>query len=104
MAGRLTGSVAIVTAAAQGIGEFIAKGFAREGAAVALVDINQGEADRVAAEIGKAGGKAIVLITDATKSDAVNAMVKLVHDRLGPPDILVNAAGGFHRLAPIDLR
>ncbi|MGZ8230692.1 MAG: SDR family NAD(P)-dependent oxidoreductase [Burkholderiales bacterium] len=102
MAGRLAGSVAIVTAAAQGIGEFIAKGFAREGASVALVDINKSEADRVAGEIAKAGGKAIVLITDATKSDAVNAMVKTVNEQLGPVDILVNAAGGFHRLAPIE--
>ena len=102
MAGRLAGSVAIVTAAAQGIGEFISKGFAREGASVAIVDINQSKADEVAGEIEKAGGKAIVLITDATKSDAVNAMVKMVHDRLGPPDILVNAAGGFHRFSPIE--
>ena len=46
--GRLAGSVAIVTAAAQGLGEAIGKCFAREGATVALVDINREELDRVA--------------------------------------------------------
>ncbi len=49
--GRLAGAVAIVTAAGQGLGESISKTFAREGASVALVDINLAEATRVCAEI-----------------------------------------------------
>lgn len=99
--GRLAGSIAIVTAAGQGIGEAIAKTFAGEGASVALVDINLAEAERVGAEIEAAGGAALVLKADVTRSAEVAAMVKAVLDRFGTVDILVNAAGGFHRFAPI---
>ena len=99
--GRLTGSVAIVTAAGQGIGEAIAKTFAREGAAVAAVDINRAEAERVAREIAVAGGDTMALETDVTQTEGVKAMVEAVLERWRTIDILVNAAGGFHRLAPI---
>lgn len=99
--GRLAGSIAIVTAAGQGIGEAIAKTFAGEGASVAVVDINLAEAERIGAEIEAAGGAALVLKADVTRSAEVAAMVKSVLDRFGTVDILVNAAGGFHRLAPI---
>ena len=100
-AGRLAGSVAIVTAGGQGIGETISKTFAREGASVAIVDINRAEAERVSKEIEGKGGKTLVLITDVTKTQAVEDMVKAVVERFGTVDILVNAAGGFHQLAPI---
>jgi 3-oxoacyl-[acyl-carrier protein] reductase len=99
--GRLSGSTAIVTAAGQGLGEAIAKTFAREGAHVAVVDINLPEAQRVGAEIEAAGGSALVLQADVTQSKEVTAMVKAVVDRWGTVDILLNGAGGFHRLAPI---
>ncbi len=99
--GRLSGSVAIVTAAGQGIGETIAKTFAREGASVALVDVNRGEVARVAKEIAGAGGTTLVLDTDVTRTEAVTQMVQAVVDKFGTVDILVNAAGGFHQLAPI---
>jgi 3-oxoacyl-[acyl-carrier protein] reductase len=99
--GKLSGSTAIVTAAGQGLGEAIAKTFAREGARVAVVDINLPEAQRVGAEIEAAGGSAFVIQADVTRSQEVAAMVKAVVDRWGTVDILVNGAGGFHRLAPI---
>ena len=99
--GKLSGATAIVTAAGQGLGEAIAKTFAREGARVAVVDINLPEAQRVGAEIEAAGGSALVLQVDVTQSKEVTAMVKAVVDRWGTVDILVNGAGGFHRLAPI---
>jgi 3-oxoacyl-[acyl-carrier protein] reductase len=99
--GKLSGKVAIVTAAGQGLGEAIAKIFAREGAAVAVTDINLEEAQRVGAEIGAAGGSALVLQADVTRSEAVKDMVKAVLDRWGTVDILVNAAGGFHKFLPI---
>lgn len=99
--GRLAGSVAIVTAGGQGIGETISKTFAREGASIAVVDINRQEAERVAREIETAGGRTLVFDSDVTKTEAVTAMVKAVVERWGTVDILVNAAGGFHRLAPI---
>jgi 3-oxoacyl-[acyl-carrier protein] reductase len=100
-AGRLSGSTAIVTAAGQGLGETIAKTLAREGASVAIVDINLPEVTRVGAEIEAAGGSALVLQADVTRSQEVDGMVKAVLDRWGTVDILVNAAGGFHRFAPI---
>jgi NAD(P)-dependent dehydrogenase (short-subunit alcohol dehydrogenase family) len=96
--GRLADHVAIVTAGGQGIGEAIAKTFAREGARVAVVDLNKGEAERVASEIGAA---AIAIEADVTRTPIVEAMVKTVLDKWGTIDVLVNAAGGFHRLAPI---
>jgi len=99
--GRLSGAVAIVTAGGQGIGEAIARSFAREGASVAVVDINRAEAERVAREIEAAKGKALALDTDVTRTDAVTDMVKKVIERWGTIDILVNAAGGFHRLSQI---
>ena len=100
-AGRLSGAVAIVTAAGQGIGEAIARTFAHEGASIAAVDINRTEVERVAKEIGAANADAIALECDVTRTDAVGAMVKRVLERWGTVDILVNAAGGFHRFAPI---
>ena len=100
-AGRLAGHVAIVTAGGQGIGEAIAKTFAREGARVAVVDLNGVEAGRVAHEINAAKGEAVALETDVTVTEAVGKMVKSVLERWGTIDVLVNAAGGFHRLAPI---
>lgn len=100
-AGRLSGMTAIVTAAGQGLGEAIAKTFAREGASVAVVDINLPEAKRVGAEIEAAGGSALVLQADVTRSQEVAGMVKAVLDRWGAVDVLVNAAGGFHQFASI---
>jgi NAD(P)-dependent dehydrogenase (short-subunit alcohol dehydrogenase family) len=99
--GRLAGSTAIVTAAGQGLGEAISKIFASEGASVALVDINAAEATRVAGEIEAAGGTAMVLPTDVTNAAAVDKMVGAVVARWGTVDILVNAAGGFTKFAPI---
>jgi 3-oxoacyl-[acyl-carrier protein] reductase len=99
--GRLSGSVAIVTAGGQGIGETISKTYAREGASVAVVDLDRAEAERVAKEIESAGGRALALTVDVTRTQAVNDMVKTVVERFGTVDILVNAAGGFHQLAQI---
>jgi len=93
--------VAIVTAAGQGLGEAISKMLAAAGASIALVDINQAEVERVCAEIEAAGGNAAAMHTDVTKSDEVNKMVDAVVQRWGTVDILVNAAGGFTKFAPI---
>jgi len=98
---RLKGAVAIVTAAGQGLGEAIAKMFAAEGAAVAVVDINLAEARRVGAEIEAEGGKPLVIQADVTRAQEVRGMVGKVLDCWHTVDILVNAAGGFHRFAPI---
>src|SRR5688572_12113247 len=72
MAGRLEGSVAIVTAGGQGIGDTISQLFAREGASVAVVDMNKTEAERVAGVITAAGGKAFAYIADVSRTETVN--------------------------------
>lgn len=99
--GRLSGSTAIVTGASAGIGEAIAKTFAREGASVAVASRNLPEAKRVGAEIEAAGGSALVLQADVTRSREVDGMLKAVLDRWGTVDILVNGVGGWQRLAPV---
>jgi NAD(P)-dependent dehydrogenase (short-subunit alcohol dehydrogenase family) len=101
MAGRLAGAKAIVTGSAQGIGEAIARVFAREGASVVIADLNLQGGEQIAAEIQKQGGTAWAIQVDVTRSPEVNAMVQKVLDRWGAIDILVNCAGGFHRFAPI---
>jgi 3-oxoacyl-[acyl-carrier protein] reductase len=97
----LAGSAAIVTAAGQGLGEAIAKIFAAAGARVAAVDLDQNQAQRVATEIAAAGGAASALTADVSQSAAVENMVQAVVRQFGTVDILVNAAGGFHKFAPI---
>ncbi|HEX6003913.1 MAG TPA: SDR family NAD(P)-dependent oxidoreductase [Burkholderiales bacterium] len=99
--GRLAGAVAIITAAGQGIGESIAKIFAREGAALGLVDIDANAVKALERDLAAAGARAFALCTDVTRSSAVQAMVREVIERYSTIDILVNAAGGFHQLAPI---
>lgn len=99
--GRLAGKTAVVTAAGQGLGEAISKIFAREGATVAVADINQAEAERVTKEITANGGSAFAEVFDATQSADVDRMFADVVERCGKVDILLNGAGGFDRFSPI---
>jgi 3-oxoacyl-[acyl-carrier protein] reductase len=99
--GRLSGAVAVVTGASAGIGEAIAKTFAREGARVAIVARTPGETHRVAAEIEAAGGVALAVPAGVTQAADVNAMVEAVLKRWAGIDILVNGVGGWVKLAPV---
>jgi 3-oxoacyl-[acyl-carrier protein] reductase len=101
MSGKLSGKTAVVTAAAQGIGEAVVKTLAREGANVVVSDINDAEAERVRGEIAAAGGTAVVIHADVTKSAEVAALFKGTVERFGTVDILVNVAGGFSRYVAI---
>ena len=91
--------VAIVTGAGSGIGRGIALALAREGARVALADVNEVSAKGVAQEIQKEGGSADAHKTDVTVKAQVNQMVDLVARRWGGVHILVNNAG-WDRPAP----
>lgn len=99
--GRLQNRVAIVTGGAHGIGKAIALAFAREGAAVAIADLNLEQAQAVAENARSAGGDAVSLATDVLSSDAVAGLVDAVLAKWGTIDVLVNAAGGFQKFAPI---
>ena len=90
---ELDGQVAIVTGAGRGIGRAIALRLAREGAAVALADLDEALAERVAAEVVAAGGQALAIRVDVTRRDEVDAMVERTVGRFGRLDILVNNAG-----------
>ena len=89
MAGRFEGKTVIVTGAAQGIGKAIAQKFAREGATVAVADVNQQGAEAVAQEIG---GGAFASRTDVSDEAAVAELHRTVEARAGGVDVLVNNA------------
>ena len=90
--GRFDGRVAVVTGAARGIGAGTARRFAEEGAAVAVLDIDEGQASATAAELaGEA--KAIGIGCDVTDAASVEAATARVLEELGGWHVLVNNAG-----------
>jgi len=97
----LDGKVALITGAASGIGKAIAELYAKNGAAVAIADINQQAADAAAADINAAGGKAIGIAMDVTDEAAVNAGTDKVVAAFGHLDILISNAG-VQIINPID--
>ncbi|WP_024511083.1 SDR family NAD(P)-dependent oxidoreductase [Bradyrhizobium sp. ARR65] len=89
----LENHLAVVTGAASGIGRAIATGFAREGARVVLLDINEQGAAKAAREIREAGGKADSFGLDVTRREDCVAVAKTIADRIGQVSVLVNNAG-----------
>jgi len=92
MAG-VTGRVALVTGASQGIGRACALALAEGGALVALAARNQEKLDAVAQEIESKGGQAATFRMDVSQEDEVKAAVKAAVARFGKIEILVNNAG-----------
>jgi glucose 1-dehydrogenase len=90
---RLTGKVAIVTGAANGIGRACARRFAADGASVALADINVEAGEAAAAAIRAEGGAAIFVGTDVTKREAIVSLVQRTLAEFGRLDIMLNNAG-----------
>jgi NAD(P)-dependent dehydrogenase (short-subunit alcohol dehydrogenase family) len=99
MPGLLQNHIAAVTGAGSGIGRAIALGYAREGAEVAVLDMNSEGAAETVKRIGAAGGKAKAFTLDVTKRDDSLTMAKKVADEVGPVSILVNNAGITRRNA-----
>ena len=89
----LSGRVAFVTGASQGIGRACALKLAAEGATVAAAARNQEKLNELANEITTAGGKAVACVLDVTDEDQVKASIKSVIAQFGKIDILVNNAG-----------
>ena len=90
---RLENRIAIVTGGAQGIGQAIAERLASEGAAVAILDIQEEKAAEVARAIEAGGGQALAVRMDITDGDDVKRAVRTVEEKFGRVDILVNNAG-----------
>jgi NAD(P)-dependent dehydrogenase (short-subunit alcohol dehydrogenase family) len=94
----LNGKVAVVTGGARGIGQALARALAREGAVVAIGDLDAAAAQAAAAELG---GRSLGLALDVTDRPGFTAFLDLVEQRLGPLDILINNAG-IMPLAPLE--
>jgi 3-oxoacyl-[acyl-carrier protein] reductase len=90
---ELDGRAAIVTGAGSGIGKSIAQAYAEEGAFVVVAEKNPERAHDVAGRIQGRGGNAVPIVTDVSRFDSVDQMVRKVFDRFGKIDILVNNAG-----------
>ncbi len=91
--GRFGERVVLITGAAQGIGAATARRFAAEGARVAVVDLSEERGAGTVEEITSAGGTAIAIGADVSKTDSVNAAISRTVEELGGIHVLVNNAG-----------
>jgi dihydroxycyclohexadiene carboxylate dehydrogenase len=92
-AGRFDGKVAVVTGAAQGIGEGVATGLAREGARVALVDRSE-LASELSDKLNAAGAETSAVLADLEQYADCTRVMAAAHERFGRIDVLVNNVGG----------
>lgn len=100
--GILTGKAALITGGASGIGKATAKLFAREGAAVTIVDVNVESGEAVARAIGDDGGQAIFVRCDVTKASDCQQAVEKTVGCFGRLDILFNNAGVTRRASVLE--
>src|SRR5688572_33389704 len=90
---RLKDQVALVTGAGRNIGEYVCKRYAKEGAKVAVVDLDQGRGSKVAGEINSENpGKAIAVVCDVSSPSPGGSMVQTVVKQCGGVDIVVDNA------------
>jgi NAD(P)-dependent dehydrogenase (short-subunit alcohol dehydrogenase family) len=94
----LSGRVAVVTGAAQGIGKAYAEALAACGAAVVIADLNDAAAKDVAAGIGDAGGRAASVAVDVSDRDSTLALAATVREQFGGCHIVVNNAAIYHSM------
>ena len=100
MSDPLSGKVAVVTGGGRGLGRFVAEGLARRGVRVALAARSGEQLAEAAAAIARAGGSALTLAIDVGSPRDVARLREQVLAELGPPSMLINAAGMF---GPIQL-
>jgi NAD(P)-dependent dehydrogenase (short-subunit alcohol dehydrogenase family) len=100
---QLAGKVALITGGASGIGRAAALLFAREGAAIALADVNADAGQQVADEIIEAGGRVFFELTDVAASADCRRFVERAIREFGRIDVLFNNAGIIRRSTVLDL-
>src|SRR3981081_1725415 len=103
LSGKVSGKVALITGAASGIGRATSLLFAREGAAIALADVNAAAGQRVADEIAQAGGRAFFELVDVTRVADCQRLVERAIREFGRIDILCTSAGIIRRATVLDL-
>ena len=91
---KLEGKVVFLTGGGAGIAKATAKACVREGARVALIEINREAGERAEREIREAGGEALFVETDVTQDDSVRSAVEATVARFGGLDVIFNCAGG----------
>ncbi len=99
---ELKGRVAVVTGAAQGIGASTVHEFAQQGTHVALLDIDEAGAQKVASEIKGADARVITVRVDVTDDKSVTDALARVASEFGSIDIIVNSAGGYGKLTGVE--
>jgi meso-butanediol dehydrogenase/(S,S)-butanediol dehydrogenase/diacetyl reductase len=100
---ELDGQVAIVTGAGRGIGRATALELARMGATIVVAEVDKGNAERTAGEVRAAGRSALVVPTDVTSRESLQAMTERALAELGRIDVLVNNAGIYRAAATLDV-
>jgi NAD(P)-dependent dehydrogenase (short-subunit alcohol dehydrogenase family) len=101
---KLKGQVAMITGAGRNIGKAMAKLFASEGAKIAVAEVHEGRGQAAVDEINQAGGEAMLVPGDVSKSADVHAMVDKIVARFGGIDILVNNAALTDHATILDSR
>lgn len=98
----LTGKTALITGAAQGIGAAISARLARDGAAIAVIDVNSEKAEETASALRSSGARSLAMVIDVTDRASVAEGVAGIAAELGPPAILVNNAGIYKSTPLLD--
>jgi len=99
---RLTGRVAMVTGGAKGIGAAVGRALAREGARVALLDVDAPALDALTRELESQGAQVVGLKCDVTRAAEVAAAVEAIRAPWGPVEVLINNCGGFSTIRPTE--
>jgi NAD(P)-dependent dehydrogenase (short-subunit alcohol dehydrogenase family) len=97
----LKGKSCIITGAASGIGEAVARIYAQNGAKVAMIDFDRERLARIAGEIEAEGGTVLPIYADVCEEDTVRAFFKQVHEVFGSVDVVVNSAGRDSLAPPV---